>query len=115
MDLLSDIVDGDRGAGIAETAAAAVAGSRRKQGAVGSKDVEGYKPELFDQRDQSVKDLLMATFAEAGVEVREGSLARDAVLPKASRALVVLSAFGIAQDRAEMLDVRNPVEITKQV
>jgi len=48
VDLLRDIIDGDRSTGIAETAAAMVAGSRRKQGAVGSEDVEAHKPELFD-------------------------------------------------------------------
>lgn len=115
VDFLGDVIDGDGSAGRAETAAAAVACGRGEEGAVGSEDVKAQKAEHVHERHESVKDLLVATFAEASAEVGEGGLAGSACLCEPSQAPVVETALGIAQDGAEVADIRNTVEIAEQV
>jgi hypothetical protein len=58
MDFLHDIVDGNRGTGVVEVTAASVTSGGRKQGSVGSEDIEAEKPELFDHRGRNSRTAL---------------------------------------------------------
>jgi hypothetical protein len=73
---------------------AVIAGSGRKQRAVGSQDVETQKPQLFDNRNQGMKDLLIESFADAAAEVGECRFTGDAIVANAGEAVPRPTRFG---------------------
>jgi len=115
VDLLHDVIDRNGSAGILETTTAMIAGRGRKQSAIGGEDVEAQKPQLFNNRNQGMKDLLVESFTDTNAEVGEGSLAGDAVFANTCQPAVVLSPLGIVKDMAEVLDGPDSIEIAKQI
>ena len=115
MDFLHDIIDGNRSTGILETGAAMIASRGGEQRAVGGEEVEANETEFFDERNQSVKNLLIEGFADTTAEVGEGGLTGDAIAANANEAAVLIAAQRIAQDKTEILDGSNSIEITEQI
>jgi hypothetical protein len=115
VNLLHDIVDGNGSAGILETTAAMITGCGGKQGSVGSQDVEAQKSHVLDQRNQGMKDLLIQCFSNTNAEVGKSSLTRDAIFSNTCQTPVVLSPFGISENKAEVFDGSDSIEIPEQV
>jgi len=115
VDLLHDIIDGNGSAGVLEATAAMITGCGRKQGAIGSQEVEAKKSQVFDNRNQSLKDLLIESLTNANPEIGEGSLAGDAVIANTCQPAVVLSPLGIVKNQAKVLDRPDSIEIAKQI
>jgi hypothetical protein len=114
-DFLNDVVDGNGSAGILETMAAMIASCGRKESAIGCEDVKADKTACFGDGNQGVKDFLIQGFAEAVMEVGEGSLAGDAIKGDSGQASEDLSAKGIAQVTAEIFNGRTFFETAKQI
>jgi len=115
VNFLHDIVDGNRSTGILETMTAVIAGSGRKQRSVGSQDVETQKPQLFDNRNQGMKDLLIESFADAAAEVGECRFTGDAIVANAGEAAVFFAAQGIAQNETKIFDGTDSIQVAKQI
>jgi hypothetical protein len=115
VNLLYDVIDSDGRAGILEAMTTMIAGGGRKQGAVGGQNVEAQKPQLFNQTNQGVKDLLIQGLSDTNTKVGESGLAMDRFFPNACQATVVLSSFGIVKNQAEVLDGSDSFEIAKQI
>jgi hypothetical protein len=115
MNLLHDVIGGNGSAGILETMAAMIPGCGREQGAIGSQDVEAQKPQLFNQRNQGMKDLLIQGLSDANTKVGESGLTGDAVLTNACQTAIALSSFGIVKNQAEVLDGSDSIEIAEQI
>jgi hypothetical protein len=115
VNLLHDVIDSNGGTGILEAMAAMITGCGRKQGAIGGQEVEAQKPQVLDNRNESMKDLLVESFSNANPEIGKGSLTRDAILPNACQPAVVASSFGIVKNQAEVLDGPDSIEVAKQI
>lgn len=115
VDFLHDIVDSNRCARIVEVTAAAVTGSGRKQGSVGGLDVVAQEAELLNQGNEGVEDFLITALAKTPSEVRECGTARDGIVNYSGKGPIGLTQPGIAQDRAEVFDVGDLVEIAEEV
>lgn len=94
---------------------AVIAGSGRKQSAVGGEDIKVDKAEFFNERNEGLKDLLVERLSDTTMKIGEGSFTGDGIVTNADKAAVILSSLRIAQDKAEVLDGREFFEITKQV
>jgi hypothetical protein len=114
-DFVNDIIDGNRSARILETTTAMIAGSGRKQGAVGGQDVEAQESQFFDYRNQGMKDLLIESFSNTDAKVGEARLTGDAIVGNAGKTAEVPTAQRVTQDTAEVLDGADSFQITEQV
>jgi hypothetical protein len=90
------------------------AGSGRKQRAVGSQDVETQKPQLFDNRNQGMKDLLIETSRRCGCESWRMSLHRGCKRCECRRGAVFFAAQGIAQMN-KIFDGTDSIQVAKQI
>jgi hypothetical protein len=115
VNLLHDVIDSNGGAGILETMAAMIASGGRKQGSIGSQDVEAQQSQLLNERNQDVKDLLIQRFSNTNTEVGKSSLAWDTIFSNACPTPIVLTPRGVPKNQAEALDGSNSFEITEQV
>lgn len=116
VNLLDDVIcNGNGSTGILETMAAVITGSRWKECAISSKDVEADKAEFFSERNESMKDLLVERLSDTFMEIGKGSFTGDGILANTDKAAVILSSLRIAQDKAEVPDGRDLFKITKQI
>ena len=115
VNLLHDVIDSNRSAGILETTTAMIAGRGRKQSAVGGEDVEAQKPQLFNNRNQGVKDLLIKSFPDAAAKVGKGCLTGDAIAANATETAVGFAAQRIAQDETKIFDGTDSIQVAKQI
>ena len=115
MDFLNDIVDANRSAGVVEVTAASVTSGGRKKCSIGGLDVVAEEVEFLDQRNEGMEDLLITAFAEAAAEDGEGCAAGDGIVSYAGKGAIGLTQPGIAQDRTEVFEVGDLVEIAEQV
>lgn len=115
VDLLHDIVHGNRSAGILKTTAAMITGRRGKQGPIRSQNIEAQQSQSLDQRNQSMKNLLVQGFSNTNAEVGKGGLGWNPISPKPRQTAVVTSTLVIPKDKPEVLDRSDPFQITKQV
>ncbi len=113
--LFNDIVDGNRRAGVLETMTAVIAGCGRKQGSVGSQDVEAQESQLFDNRNQGMKDLLIERFSDTNPEIGECCFTGDGIAADAGETAVVFATQRIAQDETKIFDGPDSIQVAKQV
>ena len=112
---LDDIIDGNGGAGILKTTAAMITGGGGKQRTVGGEEGEADKSKFLNERNESMKDLLIEGFTDTTAEVGEGCLTWDAIATNTGETAVVVAAQRIAQDKAEIANKSNSIQITEQI
>lgn len=115
MDLLHNIIDGNRSAGILEATAAMIAGCGGEQGPVSGQDIEAQQSQFLSKGNKGMKNLLIQGFSNTNAEVGEGSRTGNTIVANAGKKAVVASTLGIPKDKTEVLDESNPFQITEQV
>lgn len=112
---LLDIINGNRSTRILETMTAVIAGCGRKQSGVGSQNIETEEAQFLNDRNESVKDLLIERLADASAEVGEGCFIGNAIARNAGQTAIVIAAQRIAQDETKVFDGKDSIQVAKQI
>jgi len=115
MHLLQDMIGSDRGAGVVEVTTAAVTCGGGKQGAIGGLDAIAQEAKFLDKENEGMQSLLITADSDSAAEVGKGGAAGGAIVTQPGKGAIGLTQPGIAQDRAEVFDIGDFVEIAGQV